>query len=463
MSTRVALCALVAGCACAVTARADQPASPVRCVAFSRSPMFDRVPLPPPPAGYDTNPRAVSPADPALDPAPEPPAPLDVSGDMQFLVCEDGGCGVGGCESVVCDPAWRLIPDCGLGLSIYGWVAGGATANGRRPASRFNGPIGFNDRNEGQLNQLYGVIERPLMCDLDVGGRIDVLYGTDYLFVEAAGLERRPDGQRHWNGDGYYGVALPQFYFEVGSPCLSARFGHFYSLFGYESAMAANNFFYSHSYARLYGQPFTLTGVLAKAEVLPDLHLYGGVVNGWDKLDAVTDPLSYLAGACYVPCDDSFSVSVMLLTGREDGTAPPVSQRTVTSMTVRANLMCNLTYVYEHTYGTQQAPQVQEWYGAANYLFYELNECWAFGVRGEWFRDHRGGRVTGVRATQPIAGQPFTGNFWEISTGINWTPHPNVRFRPELRWDWFDGPQRPFADGTKNSQFVAAMDVIVEF
>ena len=75
------------------------------------------------------------------------------------------------------------------GIETYGWVDVGIGANGW--GADWNGPITFNDRSwQGQMNQLYLVNERILKEDgLSWGGRIDLLYGTDFLYTVAAGLD----------------------------------------------------------------------------------------------------------------------------------------------------------------------------------------------------------------------------------------------------------------------------------
>ena len=43
----------------------------------------------------------------------------------------------------------------------------------------------------------------------------------------------------------------------------------------------------------------------------------------------------------------------------------------------------------------------------------------------------------------------FEGNFYALTAGLNYKPNANLTFRPELRYDWFDGLSRdvdPFAD-----------------
>ena len=75
------------------------------------------------------------------------------------------------------------------GIETYGWLDVGIGANNW--GADWNGPVTFNDRAwQGQMNQLYLVNERILDDDsFSWGGRIDLLYGTDFLYTVAAGLD----------------------------------------------------------------------------------------------------------------------------------------------------------------------------------------------------------------------------------------------------------------------------------
>ena len=98
------------------------------------------------------------------------------------------------------DEPHRVIGKVGCtGINIYGWLDAGITGNADSPASRYNGTLAPNDRNEFQFNQSYLVIEKTLNTDhgWDIGGRIDLLYGTDYIYCESLGFETNPDGSRN--------------------------------------------------------------------------------------------------------------------------------------------------------------------------------------------------------------------------------------------------------------------------
>ena len=48
-----------------------------------------------------------------------------------------------------------------------------------------------------------------------------------------------------------------------------------------------------------------------------------------------------------------------------------------------------------------------------------------------------------------------------INTCIKQTKHESIR--PELRWDHYSGESQPFNNGTKNDQFLFAVDALIKF
>lgn len=411
----------------------------------------------------------------ALDDEEAPsPSAADVP-DSGGGCCNTGTCGT--CNDC-CDPCFdgcydtepaRLFDcpwlDC-RGITISGWVAQSYTWNPDEPASNFNGPVTFTDRaNEYQLNQVYLIAERLADtggCGFALGGRVDLLYGTDHRFTTARGLEVRQDGSRRWNNRTFYGLAMPQLYAEVAYNDLSVKMGHFYTIIGYEVVTAPDNFFVTHAYTMQYGEPFTHTGMLATYNLSDNVALISGFTRGWDNWEDNNDDLDYIGGFT-VSNDSGGSVATAVTTGAWDD-AGDLTQ-TVYSI-VASQEMGDWTAVLQHDNGWQNGggPQGQNarWYGLNSYLFYTLNHCWSAGTRFEWFRDHNGTRVTTGEGNTG-----FNGNFYAIAFGLNWRPMANVLVRPEARWDWYDGNLpggvRPYDDGTDSSQFLLATDVIVTF
>ena len=400
----------------------------------------------------------------ALAQPPDDPSwiPVPKVGDSA-AVALTGCAGDCSCESECPTDPWRLFPEA-YGWSLSGWLQGGVTASADDPASRSVRPVGLNDREEAQFNQLYAIFERPIdtTCGWDVGGRVDFLYGTDARFTEVPGLEQRQDGSDHWNSRTFYRASLPQMYAEIGSGDLSVRVGHWYTTIGYEVIPGPSNFFYSHDYAMLYAQPFTHTGVIGTYSYSEQLSFYGAVHNGWNSFDATTNRAALLTGFNWTSCDERLGVAVALTTGDEINSQGVYSERSLYSFVVNYHVTSDLEYVIQHDNGWQEddggADVDAEWYGINQYLLYTVNDCWAAGARFEWFRDD-----DGIRVPDFAGNTGFAGDFYEVTLGLRWTRDTNIIVRPEIRWDWYDGMDLPFDDGTQDDQFTAAVDAIVLF
>jgi hypothetical protein len=399
-------------------------------------------------------------------------------------------------------------------ISTYGWVNAGIGANNW--GSAFNGPITFNDRNwQGQMNQLYLVNEKVLDLEdggFDWGGRVDLLYGTDYIFTTARGLDGnlfyQPNpagsgGAPSW-GNKYYGLALPQMYGEVGYGDHAVKFGHFYTIIGYEVVPAIGNFFYTHAYTMQYGEPFTHTGILDVYTVNDQLTLYGGITNGWDNY---SDPIDYfgianpgypgansnaafLGGATFKSSDETQALTMTVSSGNEIGSfvAPGgpanIGNRSILSTVYVNEVTDKLTYVFQNDNGWQfnantgletvgQQPGTALWYGINQYLFYTINDNLVAGARLEWFRDNNGYRVINpIRNAlfDPANSQGgYQGNFWQMTYGLNWKPmgSSNWMIRPEIRYDWYspDDPAGPLPYGNfdEYGQLYGGCDIIWQF
>ena len=406
------------------------------------------------------------------------------------------------------------------GIETYGWLDVGIGANNW--GADWNGPVTFNDRAwQGQMNQLYLVNERILDDDsFSWGGRIDLLYGTDFLYTVAAGLDAYrtyPDpidltGPR-WASSRYYGLAMPQLYGELGSQELNVKFGHFYTLIGYEVVPAIGNFFYTHAYTMQYGEPFTHTGVLGTWVPNDQLTIIGGITNGWNNWDNGLETgrsivnqnyanynsnASFLGAITFSSSDGTQALTLANSSGNElaaesivNPNAAFVGNRTVTSLVYSNEFTNKLTYVYQSDFGYQayaggdspfyyetqgQQPGSAYWYGANQYLFYNFTDYLIGGLRLEWFRDNNGAIVQyGLRNGSPELGQ-FAGNFWAMTWGLNYLVGKNLIIRSELRYDWFSqdegnaaqGVGLPFGKlagglGTQSDQFYGGCDIVWQF
>ncbi|MDR1290285.1 MAG: porin, partial [Planctomycetaceae bacterium] len=212
-----------------------------------------------------------------------------------------------------------------------GWVEGGIFLNTEPPDNKINPIIQYNDQDsEFVMNQLYISFGRKLTRRgnwFEFGGQVDLLFGTDYFYTSAVGFETRrssyiatgnanypEEAAAHWNAShgkrrdnsaALYGLSIPQVYGEIQLPVIwntTVKAGHFYANAGIESAAATQNFFYSHSYNFMFGQPTTLTGAIFTTEI-PSNHrlsnhrqlLIYGITQGWDMFDK-QGGLNYIVG-----------------------------------------------------------------------------------------------------------------------------------------------------------------------
>ncbi len=244
--------------------------------------------------------------------------------------CESCGCGNCGCGNCGCqcqdytrcltpgsvDPYCRLFPQDGF-FSVRGWLDAGILGNTSNPASHFNGPYNSQEVDNGQFNQAYIIMERGLAKDgsLSLGGRVDLLYGSDYFVAQSNGLERTTSGAPKWNSSQYYGLALPQAYLEAGTSQASLKMGHFYTIVGYESVQAANNFFYSHAYSYQFAGPFTQWGGLANWQASDNWQTQFGLVNGWNTLSGSPNQANFLGSLKYTSDSKDWWSSFAIITG----------------------------------------------------------------------------------------------------------------------------------------------------
>ncbi|MBN1912703.1 MAG: porin [Pirellulales bacterium] len=349
------------------------------------------------------------------------------------------------------------------GFEFGGWIDQGMTFSGCDPGNRFNGVVGMNDRHaEYQLNQLWFFLEKETEVrgdGWDIGGRIDMMFGTDAYFLQCKdGLEA--DWRQR---ERFYQMALPQFYLDVAYNDFTFTMGHFISPLEWESYMAPQNFFYSHSYAFMYGVPGTLTGGLLTWDFTDQAQVYAGFHRGGDQFSDTDglDSLNFIGGFSWQSADEDtyieFGIDI-----EEDG---PGQGLTMGAVSMLHKLNCCTDWMIEYVQGRREACG-NDWYGINQHLIYKVNCCWSVGARFEWFRDDDGLVVYGYRPTNNAAG-PYIGNFWELTFGVNYKMRENLILRNELRYDWYTadtpGGPHPFDGGRKNDQFLYGIDLIYTF
>lgn len=390
--------------------------------------------------------------------------------------CGTGGdeCeGCGGCGGGLGDP-WKLPQPCFLesrGIVIGGWLQQGITFNADDPPSRFNGPVGTNDRDgEYQMNQFWLYLDRPVDTGgygWDIGGHIDMLYGSDWRFGINQGLEDRINSLGNT-----YGVVIPQAYLELAWNRLSVKLGHFAGILDYEAVPAIANPFYSHSLSYGFTVPQLVTGVLGDYKLTDQFSVQAGFHRGWMKFEDNNDNLDVMAGVKWNSDDQRTSLAYAISSGPQDNAGE--QNRFVYSLVLKHQLTERFQYVLVHNLGTQdntfQDGRDAEWYGVNQYFLYAINPHWAANLRFEWLRDDDGVIVHGPPAAAGIRAWPgfgYAGDFYELTAGLSWRPNANLVVRPECRWDWFNGLPGPvgfpYDDGARDNQFTFGVDAIVTF
>jgi hypothetical protein len=209
---------------------------------------------------------------------------------------------------------------------------------------------------------------------------------------------------------------------------------------GYEGVPAVDNFFYSHSYSMLYGEPFTHTGVLAEYPLGGLVTAYGGWTAGWDTGFTKNGGSTFLGGLS-LQLTEKMSLTYASTVGDfgyDDAVAGSGSDSNGYSHSIVLDwdVTERLKYILQSDYVDNQLYVAnlpilrlnvnQTLNGAGiirslnQYLLYTLNPCWGFGFRAEWLQ--AGGYDIG-----------------ELTAGLNWRPHANVVIRPEVRFDYFEG------------------------
>ncbi|MDZ7615989.1 MAG: porin [Patescibacteria group bacterium] len=362
------------------------------------------------------------------------------------------------------------------GIRMGGWLQQGITFNSRHTTDGYNGPVATNDWDgEYQMNQLWLYLSRPTNtggCGWDWGGHIDLIYGTDWRYGVNYGLEDRINGAGQ-----SYGLVMPQAYFEVAYNDLKVRAGHFAGILGYEAVPAVLNPFYSHSYAMGYTEPLLVTGVMADYQLTDRWLIQAGVHRGWMMWEDMNNSLDFMGGLKYTTDDQRSSLAYSVSVGPQDpgGNA----SRFASSLVWKRQFTEKFQYILQHNLGVEDGTgpggSQAEWYGLNQFFLYSVTPKLTAGLRAEWLRDADGTRVAGVGNMPWAAGRAwdgagYAGDFYEVTLGVQWRPRPNWLIRPEVRWDWYDGPdsalagqERPFGGGNRSNQTTFATDVVFTY
>jgi len=272
---------------------------------------------------------------------------------------------------------------------------------------------------------------------------------------------------------------MPQLFAEIFVPLgrgLDLQVGRFYSLIGFESVKAPQNFFYSHSYMYQYGQPRTFTGAKATYDLDPNSLITVGVTRGWDAWQADRDDSwALLWQMTWTNNPGNLVLGWSFVGGREETLLGTMDVRWLNSLILSYRINEQTMYVLQYDHAVQQNGMLgfnglaksAKWYGITNYLMRDLTDTVAAGLRVEWFRDQGNSRIASIPTQRLAKHSSYVG----ISMGLNWRPHRNLMIRPEVRLDASDFRLRPpldsvsgaYDDATDRSQVLYAVDVILKY
>lgn len=361
-------------------------------------------------------------------------------------------------------PLMLMLDRTGLGssleaarINIFGHIEGSYTWNFDNPAQNLNLGREFDiEHNKGLVNQIDLNVERQVDLTsktLDVGGRIEMLYGTDARFIHSSGMF---DDDDFFHGPEYQ-FDIPQLYVDVGLPVgngLRVRAGKF--LF-FKQIDPNSSVFYSHSFSFGSALPFTLTGVTGYYPISDQLNVEAGISRGWGQTLKDNNGSPDALGRVRYMINNRTDITLAAIIGPEldhDNS----HYRSVFDFTFYHALTDQFTIMADAVYGYQAEPAGKTaamWYGASGYAVYQLSDYLALAGRVEWYRDEEG--FTTAQAQ----------NLFEGTIGLTITPFPhdsvgrNLRIRPELRYDY---STRAYFDAfSRHDQTTAAIDAYFDF
>ena len=366
-------------------------------------------------------------------------------------------------------------------IKAFGWIEGSYNYNFQNPEPRLNfGHLFDIQDSNAVINQLEVNVERTVNLSsqqFDVGGRIDLLYGTDARFIHSSGLLAGsfPNPQ--------YQFDIPQLYVDIAVPLvdgLRVRLGKF-EFFKLTDPNASP--FFSHTYlystsgqsnsaSRLLSTgagaalPFTLTGITGYYEFNKQVNLEAGLGRGYDQSLTDNNGAIDAFGRLNYKLSQETRASFALITGPEIN-HDNSHYRTVGDVSVAQSISENLLILADGFYGVQARPTTLDgiaigndahWYGLNGTAVYEISRNLSLAGRLEWYRDEQG-FTTGF-------GRGVT--LYEATAGVTITPFPDsdagrgLKIRPEIRYDFAD--KHFFANTSPGGyQWIASVDAVYNF
>jgi len=381
---------------------------------------------------------------PATAPAPPPStAPAPIPNPLMLLLEHT--------------PIGKPLED--AGIKINGYVEGGYThSSNTAPGNVLTGGVFDTKGKRVVLDQLDLAIDRPVdyagaatKHTFDIGGHFEAVYGWDTGIVHSLGLYDNPATLGAVPGHTYYSSRtqpenqfdIEQAYLDFALPVgsgLRIRAGKFVTLLGQEVINPTQDALYSHSYLFGYAIPFTQTGIMGEYVLSPDLMLDAGVTRGWNQSvrDSNGDP-DFLGALTFTPQESDALKKWKIVGNLSMGPQAAHDNHdwwTVIDLIAAYTASDKLTLTLNADYG--DAPHAiggvtsAQWFGAALYASYVVNQFATFNARGEWYDDNNGFTF----------GVPGNLSVYEATFGMAIKVFPddpvmqNLVIRPEIRFDY---------------------------
>lgn len=386
------------------------------------------------------------------------------------------------------------------GINIYGWVQAGYTYNNRHSSASSGtviipGPFNHEWGNHVMINQVVLRFEREVASDkFDVGGLIELMYGSDAARLHATGLGYNGSDPTDDNSpvddlavDNLHPIMqfdIPQAFVTLNLPIgsgLQLMIGKWVALVGYETIDPTQNAFYSHSYL-FSASPGTQTGILASYQFNEQLGLTLGISRGWEiALEDNNGAIDVLGQVSYKFCETVEGVLIFNVGPENDGDnshyRTAVNPIVYWQATDRLKLGFEGLYVYDGGYNGNipgfsdgRTHAYGDTWGAALYASYSVCENLTLNLRMEKVHGYLA-TFSGVDMFDSFGTIPAI-NAYEITFGTTIIPFPKdpylkgLMFRPEIRYDFTDSSAFPFyaANGTTyKDQLTFAADIIFKF
>jgi hypothetical protein len=360
------------------------------------------------------------------------------------------------------------------GIKIYGWVEGSFNLSTSHESNYPSAYDIFPNRVEFDQAVLY--VERipdTVQTDhFDWGFHLSGLYGTSYRFTTNLGYfsSQLLDDHREYGFDPV--LEYVDLYFPQVAEGLNLRIGRFISIPGIEAQLAPNNYVYTHSL--LYSvDPFTDTGILGTVKLNDHWLVQLGLTASHDVAPWTPDAKASATACVSYTFNQGNDNLYPCANGINNGTYAYNNLQMFDNtwyhkFNASWHVATEAWYMYQRdvpsvfgpvspergTYGAWcsageircTAPE----FAAVNYLEKQLSPKNYLSIRTDFLDDMKGQR-TGVK--NRYAEETLMWGHWVGST---------ILLRPELRFDHaFD--RRAYDNGTRQSQFQVAMDVIFKF